>query len=146
MLYLRFTLAGARFGVPAAAVTAVVPWVALAPLPHAPAGVCGVLNYHGQSVPVLDLQQLVQRTPCAPAYGTRIILVSGVTSGLLGLLAETVLDTFRPDSDFIPSGLPQPDAPYLDGVMFTADGMVQQINLAGLLPATLQTTLAATGA
>lgn len=141
MLYLRFTLARAQYGLPAAAVTAVVPWVTLAPVPHAPPGIAGLLNYHGQSVPVLDLRAVVQASACAPAFGTRIIIVSGLARGLLGLLAETVLDTFRPGTEFGDSGLHNPATPYLDGVIFTEDGMIQRLNLADLLPATLRDTL-----
>ena len=62
----------------------------------------GRFNYHGQTVPVLDLTQLLGGGPTRPALGTRIVLVRLALSGrgskqqhLLGLLVEQATEILR---------------------------------------------------
>jgi chemotaxis signal transduction protein len=52
-----FTLAGQSYALPLAAVERVLPMVAWAPLPQAPAVALGVINVHGRIIAVCDIRQ-----------------------------------------------------------------------------------------
>src|SRR3989304_5552038 len=55
MRLVLFALDGQRYGLPLARVERALPMVAVAPLPKAPAIALGVINLHGQVIPVLDV-------------------------------------------------------------------------------------------
>lgn len=52
-----FTLDGQRYALPLATVERVLPMVAVSPLPQAPEIALGVINLHGQVLPVLDIRR-----------------------------------------------------------------------------------------
>jgi len=52
-----FQIGAQQYALPVAVVERVLPMVAVSPLPQAPALVLGVLNLHGQVIPVLDLRR-----------------------------------------------------------------------------------------
>ena len=52
-----FTIEGQRYGLRLSAVERVLPMVAVAPLPKAPAVALGVFNLHGQVIPVVDIRR-----------------------------------------------------------------------------------------
>jgi len=52
-----FDLEGQRYALPLGAVDRVLPMVAVSPLPKAPAIALGVINLHGQALPVLDIRR-----------------------------------------------------------------------------------------
>ena len=52
-----FDLEGQRYALPLGAVDRVLPMVAVSPLPKAPAIALGVINLHGQVLPVLDIRR-----------------------------------------------------------------------------------------
>lgn len=56
MHILEFSLQGSRHAVPLDHVDRVIPAAAVTALPGAPAGVLGVLDLHGQVLPVFDLR------------------------------------------------------------------------------------------
>ena len=51
-----FGIEGQRYALPLLAVERVLPMVAVSPLPKAPSVALGVINFHGQVVPVLDIR------------------------------------------------------------------------------------------
>ena len=59
---------------PASRVVEVLPLMNLKRVPGAPAGLAGVLNFHGTPVPVIDLNQMALGEPAARRLSTRIIL------------------------------------------------------------------------
>jgi chemotaxis signal transduction protein len=66
----------------------------------------GWLTFHGQQVPVFDLNRIVCDQPTAETFGTRIILVETsekAPTPILGLLAEGVTDTLSPETTFAES-------------------------------------------
>lgn len=52
-----FSIEGQRYGLPLASVNRVLPMVAVSPLPQAPAVTLGVINLHGDVIPVLDIRR-----------------------------------------------------------------------------------------
>jgi chemotaxis-related protein WspB len=162
MLFLIFELGPDRYALPAAQIAEVLPVVRIKRVPHAPAGVIGVFNYHGAPVPVIDLSELTFGRPATPRLSTRLIVVSypdrrdrdhgqdqdnddGQTQGqshLLGLIAERATDTMRRDpADFVASGVTTGRAPYLGRVTTSSHGVVQRIDVDTLLPHAVRESL-----
>jgi chemotaxis-related protein WspB len=124
-----------RYGLRLAALSRVLPAAQLKHLPLAPAWIAGVLDFHGQPVPVIDLARLSGLGATKPCFDSRIILLDyAVGDGvrLLGLMAEHVtgIETV-PDDAFADCGVNS--APFLGRVAGTAAGMLQLIEPAGLL-------------
>ncbi|MBI3775624.1 MAG: chemotaxis protein CheW [Gammaproteobacteria bacterium] len=146
MLYLLFHVKEESYAVDVREVVEVVPRVKLRSIPKAPEYVAGLLNYRGDSVPVLDLCMLLHDTKCAPVFGSRIVLVQYLTAGsgkrVLGLLAEQVTDTMQCKAEeFRPSTLLHASAPYLREVITYRDHLVQRVEVDALLPTEVQALL-----
>lgn len=139
MLYLLFEVAGQQYAIEATRVVEVLPLVQVTVIPRAPSEVAGLFSFRGRPVPLLDLRRLTLRRPARPRFSTRIILVQdqGVDGSdqILGIIAERVTETTRRDpSEFAATGFSNPGTPYLGGVVTTARGLVQRIDVPRLLP------------
>lgn len=154
MLFVLFELAGERYVLEADQVVEVLPLVHVKPVPQAPHGVAGVLNYHGEPVPVIDLNAMLLGPAAPHVLSTRIILVryaDGSAAGeppLLGVIAGSVTATLRRDArDFVAPGIADPRAPCLGPVATDGRGVVQWIRIRHLLSAPVRAVLLqATGA
>ena len=137
MLFLTFQLGLDRYAIEATQVVEVLPLVQAKHIPHAPLGVAGLFDYHGASVPLIDLTELTLGKPSRGWLSTRIILVNyRRPSGnrLLGLLAEHVTETLRrPEKDFEDPGVAVAGALYLGPVLTDTSGIVQRIEIRDLL-------------
>jgi chemotaxis-related protein WspB len=88
-----FHIGRGRYGLPLGAIGRVLPVAQLMPLPGAPHFVPGLLDLHGEAIPVIDLSRLAGSPPDAVRYDTRILLVEVPALGRvrrLGLKAERV--------------------------------------------------------
>jgi chemotaxis-related protein WspB len=148
MLFLIFELGHDRYALPAGLITEVLPVVRIKRVPQAPAGVAGVINYHGAPVPVIDLSELTLGRPAAQRLSTRLIVVSYPDrqrqgpSQLLGLIAERATDTMHRDpAEFVASGITTASAPYLGHVATGSRGVVQRIEVETLLPDAVRESL-----
>ncbi len=146
MLFLIFELGKDRYALDVRQIAEVLPLVGVKETPMAPPGMCGLFNYRGAPVPVVDLSQLMVGRPSVRRLSTRIVLVQQPdTSGrthLLGLIAERATQTARHEpSDFVPSGIANPAAPYLGPVVIDARGLLQLIEVRTLLPASFRDLL-----
>ncbi|MES2322905.1 MAG: chemotaxis protein CheW [Pseudomonadota bacterium] len=137
MKVLVFTIGQDRYGLPLRAIARVLPVVELKQLPLAPDYVAGLMDLHGEPVPVIDLSRLAGVTPEQVWFDTRIILVdypagAAGTRGL-GLQAEHVagIDSIDPEA-LRTSGIT--GAPFLGQVTGTAHGMLQLVDVEALLP------------
>jgi chemotaxis-related protein WspB len=140
MKVLIFHIGRDRYGLRLGAIVRVLPLLELKHVPLAPDHVAGLMDFHGVPVPVIDLSRLAGLAPCQDYYDTRIILVDYVafdgSAHVLGLLAEHV----RGVQDLATGALADAGvtaAPFLGQVAGDADGMLQLIELAQLLPAAL---------
>lgn len=146
MLFLVFRLGGDRYVLEARQIVEVLPLVDLRALPRAPAGVAGLLSYHGAPVPVLDLARLALDRPAQQRLSTRIALVrypdpAGVHH-LLGLMIECVTDVMRREADdFSVSGGDACEVPWRGPLAADAQGLIQWLDLDGLLPASVRAAL-----
>lgn len=149
MLFLMFQLGSDRYALAANEVVEVLPLIALKQIPQAPAGVAGLLNYHGQPVPVLDLSLLALGVPAARRVSTRLLIArcpvpeaGGGAEKLLGLMVERATEAITKEpSDFVPAGIDSPRTRYLGPVAPDARGFIQRIELGVLLNDELRAAL-----
>lgn len=142
MLCLLFRLGDDRFALDTAAVEAVLPLVAVTPVPLAPRGVAGLFDHRGTPVPAIDLGLFALGRPSRALRSTRIVLVRYADGRLLGLIAEQATDTLRARrEDFVASGVDNPATPYLGPVLADAEGVVQLVDAQALLPPGLRDML-----
>lgn len=136
-LYLLFSLDQDRYALSVHEVVEVLPLRRLKAFPQAPAWVAGGFEHRGALVPVLDLLVRACGRPAAALTSTRLVLVHyRPANRVLGLILEKATDTLRlPASAFRDSGLGPGDAPYLGAVQDSPQGLLQCIDVAGLLPA-----------
>lgn len=91
MKALVFHIGADRYGLPLGAVERVLPVMELKQLPQAPGFVAGVMDLHGEPVPVIDLARLSGLGRGELMTDTRILLIQYPLAGrLLGLLADQV--------------------------------------------------------
>jgi chemotaxis-related protein WspB len=108
MKVLVFHIGRDPYALPLAAVLRVLPAARLKPLPGAPHYVPGLLDLHGEPVPVIDLSRLAGSPPDAVRYDTRILLVDVVFGGRvrrLGLKAERVTGVASVDGTLLDGGV-----------------------------------------
>ena len=136
MKVLVFHIGPDRYGLALAGVNRVLPAVALKHLALAPPFVAGLMDLHGEPVPVIDLSRLAGLVPGQLWFDTRIILADyplpGGATACIGLLAEHVTGIEAID----PAALREPgvdSAPFLGLVAASAAGMLQLVRLDQLL-------------
>ena len=146
MLLLVFQMGAERFALETGQVVEVLPLVKVRPLPQAVAGIAGIFDYHGATVPLVDLALLALGSASKARMSTRIILVEYTpTPGkthLLGLLAERTTETIRrEESAFAEAGVAVDDAPYLGPVTRDARGLIQRLEVNQLLSESVRDVL-----
>ncbi|WP_455209053.1 chemotaxis protein CheW [Kaarinaea lacus] len=143
---MQFYIDSNRFALPAQDIIAIVPVLSLHDVPRAPEYVAGILNYHGESVPVIDMRALMTGTKAGKRLSTRIAIIRlGLSKSkprLIGLLAEKLTEVLRiDDSQFKPSGVTNDDTKYLGEVVTDNRGILQRLNVSELLPRDAQKLL-----
>jgi len=144
MKVLVFHIGHDRYALPLRVVQRVLPLLALKALPLAPDAVAGLMNLHGESVPVIDLSRIGGGAPARQQFDTRIVLVEYTAPDggrhALALLAERVQGVQDlPAAALQPSGVTA--APFLGDVAGDAQGIVQLVELEQLLPPELRAML-----
>lgn len=131
MLLLVFNINDDCFALDTSNVIEVVPLINLQSLPNSPDSVAGIFNYHGSSVPVIDMCRYFNKVDYSKNYNTRIILIKytdASESRLVGLIAEKVTDVVQHDAkEFKSSGLKLDASPFLGKVVMGDQGMIQSI-------------------
>jgi chemotaxis-related protein WspB len=141
MLFLKFRIGSESYALDSAQIAEVLPLLEITRVPHASAGVAGLINYRGGCVPVVDLSELALGEPARPHISTRLILVH-YGEHLLGLIAEQATETMRRDAgSFADSGLASDAAPYLGPVTHDEGRMIRWIEVQKLLPTAISSVL-----
>lgn len=136
MKVLVFHIGPDRYGLRLAAINRVLPVAQLKPVALAPPFVAGLLDLHGEPVPVIDLSRLAGVTPEQVWFDTRIVLADYALAGgavaRIGLLAEHVLGIEEIATDALrdPGVL---GAPFMGQVASSAQGMLQLVEIGQLL-------------
>jgi chemotaxis-related protein WspB len=137
MLHLLVRLARDSYAIEAGRIHQILPCAHLKSLPSGLEAVAGILNYHGEAVPVLDLTLLLAGHPSRESLDTRIVLAKvdlpGAAPRRLGLLVEGARSVVRIDS-FQPAGIRPDGRPWLGPVAEHGQELVQRIDIASLLP------------
>jgi chemotaxis-related protein WspB len=142
MLLLSFYISNERYVIETGDVIEVVPMVTLKNIPGAEKMVTGMLNYHGQVVPVIDINALCNGNAVKRSLTSRIILVKYMDNRTLGLLAENVTETLHiDDSEFNEVGIKVSNYDFLGGIAEHNDTLLQLINVDQLLSESLQKVL-----
>jgi chemotaxis-related protein WspB len=141
MLYLKFRIGTESYALDTAQIVEVLPLLQITRVPQAPAGVAGLINYRGRSVPVVDLSELMLGEPARPHISTRLILVR-YGEHLLGLVAEQATEMMRREAaSFADSGIASDAAPYLGPVTHDGGQLIRWIDVQKLLPAAVSSVL-----
>lgn len=142
MLLLSFNISSERYVIETTSVIEIIPVVMLKKIPGADAMVAGMLNYHGQPVPVIDINILCNGEPAKKSLTTRIILVKYLGKRILGLLAEQVTETLHiDDSEFSEAGIKVSNFDFLGKIAEHGDKLLQLINVDRLLSEHLRVML-----
>lgn len=135
MKVLVFHIGADRYGLALAQVAKVLPAAALKSVPLAPSYVAGLLDLHGQPVPVIDIARLAGQARDTIRFDTRIVLVDYRADGVqrpLGLLADQVSAIVAVDpAALLDAGVA--GAPFLGQLVAQQDGMLQLLTLDRLL-------------
>ncbi|MDD5558917.1 chemotaxis protein CheW [Candidatus Methylomirabilis sp.] len=119
-----FDIDGQRYALPLHDVERVLPMVAVSPLPQAPAVVLGVMNLHGQVIPVLDLRRHFG-LPIRDYGLTARLLVIRTSRRILTLAVDEVLGV----REIAQETITRPDAllsgiGHVAGIVTLADGLL----------------------
>lgn len=138
MILLVFHIGDDRYAVHTSRIVEVLPPLPLKAIPGAAPGICGLFNYHGAPVPVVDITAMTLGKSATRTLSTRIILLRYSTAGgqehLLGMLAENATTTIRRrKEDFQPTGVTPSGAPFLGPVTRDERGLVQWVEPERLL-------------
>lgn len=136
MKVLVFHIGIDRYGLRLTAIVRVLPLLELKRLPLVPDYVAGLMDLHGDPVPVIDLSRLAGLAPAALQFDTRIVVVDyhapDGNRHALGLMASRVRGIADVDQEQLgDSGVAT--APFLGQVASDTDGMLQLIELDQLL-------------
>jgi len=141
MLFLIFRIGSESYALDTAHIAEVLPLLEITPVPQAPAGIAGLINYHGGPVPVVDLSELILGEPARAHISTRLILVH-YGEHLLGLIAEQATEMMRRDpASFADSGVASDAAPYLGQVTEDGGRLIRWIEVEKLLPSAVSSAL-----
>lgn len=128
MLFIVFRLGQDRYALNARELLEILPLAQVKRLPHAPAGVAGLLDYHGVMLPVVDLSALALGQPAAERISTRLVVVEMENGRRFALIAERANEMLqREATDFTAAAVAVDAAPYLGPVTRDDRGLVQWI-------------------
>jgi chemotaxis signal transduction protein len=130
-----FTASGRTFALPAACVAQVLRMAAPAPVAGAPPWLRGVLNVHGELLPVVDVAARLglSRTPMSPQ---RQLVVVEADGRRIALEVDEVLEVREVGEEaFLPRGRFAPSAPLVAGAARIEDAVVLVQDVAAWLAA-----------
>lgn len=119
-----FTLDDQRYALPLHAARRVVRMVAITPLPNAPGIILGVLNFHGQVIPVINVRRRFRLPECKIALSDKL-LVAHTAKRSVALVVDAVLDVIEYSAQkLIATDNILPNIAYVKGVVKLPDGLI----------------------
>ena len=119
-----FELHGQRYGLPVTLVDRVLPMVSVSSLPQAPAITLGVINLHGQILPVLDLRRRFGLPPREYGLAARLLVVR-TSRRVLALPVDEVLGVREVATEAVtPPQAVLPGIEHVAGIVALADGLL----------------------
>lgn len=121
---LLFQLDDRRFAVPLSVVKRVERIAAVTPLPKAPAIVEGIINYHGQVIPVVNVRNRFGLPPREPGLNDHLLILD-TGQRTLAFIIDAAQNVIPVSTDrYVDSGTVFPGMEYVKGVVKLEDGMV----------------------
>jgi purine-binding chemotaxis protein CheW len=119
-----FAVAGTRVAIPLSFVHRVVMAAEVTPVPGAPPTVVGVLDFHGEVIPILDIRQRVRAEPQAPGVDNQFVIVSA-GARVVGIVVDHSLGVIeRAPDDIMPLAPAATGLEYFEGSTRLDDGLV----------------------
>ena len=133
-----FTVDESRYAMATANIISVIPYVRLDKIPSASAYIAGLLNFHGEPVPVVDLSMLLAHRATNQRLSSRIVIVdtggNGKEARIIGLLMEKATEAKKIDaSEMADSGMTLAESPCLGKVYMDGDGAIQIVSAKDVL-------------
>ena len=121
---LVFLVDGTRYAIHLQTVELVVPAVEITPLPEGPEIVTGIINVHGQAIPIVNIRRKFRLPQRALDLDDHIVIVKGSkwTVAFVVDAVEGVIER-RPDEITPAEGI-LPDMAYTEGVIRLHDDIV----------------------
>ena len=133
MLLLSFKIGHDDYVIDTTDVVEIIPLVSLKDVPGSDTAVAGLLNYHGTSVPVIDLDNLCGQDALENTLTTRIILVR-YKGEILGLITKSVSETLRlEESEFQSAGIKAGNNEFLGDIAHYENRFIQRVLIDHLL-------------
>jgi chemotaxis-related protein WspB len=141
---LLFYIDNERYAIESRHVVEVLPLMELKKIHQSSKSIAGLMNYHDQIIPVVDLGQVIRECPCHSYLSTRIILVNYLeadqTVHQFGLLAERVTQTLDgSEIKLTHSGIAIDNVNYLGDLIIDKQGVIQCIQVDKLITKLQQT-------
>lgn len=143
MEFVTFQAGGQSYSLDIARVREIRRWGPVTPIPHAPAGMLGVMNLRGSVIPVYDLAARLGLPP-TEEDARNVIVVAMHAGQTIGLLVESVARIISVARDMIQ----QTSKLHLDGaslgvtgLITLEEGMTRVVDLSGVVQS--RTTVAA---
>ena len=119
-----FTLDHQRYALPLHAAQRVVRMVAITPLPDAPDIILGVVDFHGQVIPVINVRWRFGLPERAIALTDQLV-VAHTARRPVALVVDTVLDVIEnAEQKLIATETILPKIAYVEGVVKLPDGLI----------------------
>jgi chemotaxis-related protein WspB len=128
MLFIVFQLGQDRYALDARELVEILPLMQVKRLPQAAVGIAGILDYHGVTLPVIDLSELALGRKALERTSTRVLIAELANGRRLALIAERANEMLQREStDFTATAVAVDAAPYLGPITRDARGIVQWI-------------------
>lgn len=129
-----FVLEGQRYGLHLSVVERVLPMVAVSSLPKAPAVALGVINHHGQVIPVVDIRRRFSLPPGDYGVSAHLLIARTMRRALALPVDEVVGVREIAREVVIPAHALLPGIGQVAGIVPRADGLLFIHDLDGFLP------------
>ena len=119
-----FTLDSLRFALPLSAVERAIHIIEIVPLPKAPDIVIGVINLHGQIIPVVNIRKRFNLSEKEVNLNDHIV-ISHSKKRLLGILVDNITGVLEfPEHKIITADKIISGIEYVEGVVKLEDGII----------------------
>lgn len=117
-----FALDDQRYALSLSAADRVVRMVAITPLPNAPAGILGVVNFQGRVIPVFNLRSRFN-LPERDIALTDQLIIAHTSRRVVALVVDAVMDVCEAQNQ-VASGDVLARVQYVEGVVKRDDGLI----------------------
>lgn len=123
-LTVAFSVDVHRLALPLSLVTQVTRAAAITPVPNAPAIVMGVVDFHGEIIPVMNVRVRLG-LEARPMSLTDQMVITRTPLRAIAFVVDRVLGLAEwDDADFVPASAVVPDVAFLEGIARDHDGLI----------------------